>query len=258
MRRCLGPPWHAPLVPLAAPAVLDAATTAGFWRDGFLRLPVQLAPDELRLLRERTDAVLADRRTSGVDHRLLGGRIRQVVHLTRHHPGFFPPPLRERFRALSEQLLGEPCVPTFDMLIVKEPGDEAVTPWHQDWSYAAHPFAPAGTPIPNRKLQFWLALDDVDEDNGCMQFLPGRHQGLLEEHVVAAGDPQDDGRLLALATCDGVGAVSCPLPAGACTVHVEGTPHMAGGNRTRDRRRRAYIFNFEPTPATTPMASPGR
>ena len=28
--------------------------------------------------------------------------------------------------------------------------------------------------------------------------------------------------------------------------HVEGTPHYAGGNHSTSRRRRAYIFNYEP------------
>jgi hypothetical protein len=39
-------------------------------------------------------------------------------------------------------------------------------------------------------------------------------------------------------------AVACPLRAGGATVHNYGTPHFTPPNRSANRPRRAYIFNF--------------
>ena len=217
-----------------------------FWQQGFIALSAQLSAPELASLQHGYDAMLNRANDCGVQDRFLGGRIRQIVHLSRHYPDFFPSHLVSRFRVIADTLLECPTHRTFDMLMVKEPGDVAETPWHQDWSYSQMPYAAAGTIIPNRKLQFWLALDEVDVQNGCLHFLPGVHRGVLSEHVVASGDSADEGRLLALRQCDASMAVACPLPAGGCTIHVEGTPHFAGGNHSPNRRRRAYIFNFEP------------
>jgi ectoine hydroxylase-related dioxygenase (phytanoyl-CoA dioxygenase family) len=216
-----------------------------FWRDGFIRLPRLLDDGSLAQLRSLCDRALR-REIACKGDRQLGGLIRQVMNPSRTDRGFVEHHGIERALAIGRLLLRGEVVYTFDMLIVKEPGDLHETPWHQDWSYSVSPCAPAGTPIPNTKLQFWVALDDAEVDNGCLHFVPGAHHGRLREHVVAAGDPADDSRLLALRDQRVDGAVACPLPAGGCSIHVEGTPHYAGGNRTADRRRRAFIFNVEP------------
>ena len=132
----------------------------------------------------------------------------------------------------------------FDMLISKEPGQLNETPWHNDYAYSGVPVAPPGRISALKSVQFWVALDPVDERNGCMQFIPGSHRLPSPEHFVASGTDDDPGRLLATEDVDPTQAVSCPLPPGGCTVHSTGTLHFTGGNATSDRPRRAYIFNF--------------
>jgi len=44
------------------------------------------------------------------------------------------------------------------------------------------PFAPAGVIMPNDRLQFWVALDDVTVETGCMQFVAGAHREGMREH----------------------------------------------------------------------------
>jgi len=56
--------------------------------------------------------------------------------------------LHERTEALAKQLLGEDMVFDFDMLISKDGGSPAETPWHQDESY--WPDLPD-----KRALSFW-------------------------------------------------------------------------------------------------------
>jgi ectoine hydroxylase-related dioxygenase (phytanoyl-CoA dioxygenase family) len=101
--------------------------------------------------------------------------------------------------------------------------------------------------MPLTQVQFWVALDDVDLDNGCMQFVPAHHHDGTAAHVVASGDPDDSGRLLAYADVSEASpelAVACPLAAGGATIHTALTPHATGPNTTTDRARRAYIFNL--------------
>lgn len=76
-----------------------------------------------------------------------------------------------------------------------------------------------------------------------MQFVPRRHGEPSLTHTVVSGDPDDEGRLIALVDFDASGAVPAPVPAGGCTVHLPGTPHFTGTNLT-SRPRRAYIFNI--------------
>ena len=49
------------------------------------------------------------------------------------------------------------------------------TPWHQDESYWLN--------MPDKRaVSFWVALQDVNVDNGCMWFVPGSHKLPLREH----------------------------------------------------------------------------
>jgi ectoine hydroxylase-related dioxygenase (phytanoyl-CoA dioxygenase family) len=186
--------------------------------------------------------------------RQLGGLTRQIMLPDRHHRIFRDNPAVEAARGIARDLVR--CADPqffFSMLIYKPAGHPHATPWHQDMSYARMPFTPAGTLWPGDVVaQFWLALDDVDESMGCMEFIPGAHLGPMPEHCIAAGDPADDGRLLAIvdpaATLDLGAAVKCPLQAGSATVHGYTTPHFTGPNRSA-RGRRAFIFSFANMPA---------
>jgi len=223
---------------------------AKFDADGFLAFD-HIADDavvaELGL---RYDQMLAGEIDCQPTDRKLGRITRQIMLPSRYHRTFQDNPAREAGRQIASELLATPDPAfVFDMLIYKEPGQTATTPWHQDMAYAAMPFvAPGQSMKPGMFVQFWLALDDVDVENGCMHFIAGQHREPLLEHYVAAGEPTEEGRMLAIKEPEKLldlgKAVACPLRAGGATVHGYGTPHFTSGNRTRDRRRRAYIFNF--------------
>ena len=219
--------------------------------DGYLVLDQFLDADTLASLRDAYDEVI-DRSVAAAGDRMLGGITRQVMIPSAAHPAFDRnPAVRDAIR-IGRQLFGtEDVRRSFDMLIYKPPGHPHSTPWHQDMAYAKNPTAPAGTHISLESIQLWVALDDADEENGCMHFIPGLHQKPLLEHYVASGDPQDDGRLLAITDpekqLDLSEVVAAPLRAGGCTMHTQGTPHYTPPNRSTDRPRRAYIFNVATT-----------
>ena len=218
-------------------------------RDGFVVIERLIDPDALEGLREAYDAILS-RQVVAAGDRWLGGITRQVMLACAAHPAFHQNDALDAAAEIAEQLLGAPPVRTFDMLIDKPPGHPHATPWHQDMSYAGVPFTPAGAHIPLETIQFWVALDDVDAENGCMHFLPGYYERPLLAHRVASGDPSDDSRLLALVDperqLDLSRAVAAPLRAGGATLHSYGTPHYTPPNRSADRKRRAFIFNLAP------------
>ena len=194
---------------------------------------------------------------------MLGGVTRQVMIPSREHPVFDRNDAVRTGIRIGRELLGTHDVHrSFDMLIYKPPAHPHATPWHQDMSYAQHPFAPAGSTITLESIQFWVALDDVDEGNGCMHFVPGFHRKPLLPHRIASGDPADDGRLLEIVDPDrelaGAAVTAAPLPAGGATVHSYGTPHYTPPNRSEDRPRRAYIFNVATVAATRAIASHDR
>jgi len=225
-----------------------------FRRDGFAAIPHLADRATVAALGAVYDAMLSGEIDASPTDNPLGMITRQIMLPSRYHALFRDNQALAAGRELARALLGVDAPdPVFDMLIYKEPGQLATTPWHQDFSYAQMPFTPAGAHIPcDEYVQFWLALDDVDEANGCMHFLPGAHRQPLLEHYVAGGDPHYSQRLLAIRDPAGVlpldTAVACPLAAGGATVHNYGTPHFTPGNVTTDRRRRAYIFNFTSRP----------
>lgn len=216
-------------------------------RDGFLVFDRFLEPDTLTALRAAYDDVLSGRVTASGDRR-LGELTRQVMRPSRDHATFDRNAAVDAALRIGRRLLGaEEVVRKFDMLIYKPAGHTHATPWHQDMAYDATPFAAPGTTHQLTSVQFWIPLDDVDDENGCMQFAAGYHTEPLLEHHVASGDPDDDGRLLAIVDpdtqIDASRIVVAEIPAGGATVHSYGTVHYTGPNRSADRPRRSYIVN---------------
>lgn len=227
-------------------------------RDGFLIKEGFADEATLDLLREAYEEVLAG---DAVGDRMLGGITRQVMVPSMSNPVFDDNPLVERGREVVRRLYGTTdAVRVFDMLIYKPAGHPHETPWHQDMSYAGMPYAPAGVQPVDGLVQFWVPLDDVDEDNGCMQFMPGHHTRPMLPHTVASGEPDDPARLLAIVDpeqhLDLTARAVAKLPAGGVTMHGYGTPHYTGPNRTTDRPRRAYIFNMATVEAHEALIAP--
>jgi hypothetical protein len=226
--------------------ILTEDEILGWKRDGFLVKEKFADAATLEQLRTAFDETLVG---DAIGDRMLGGITRQVMVPSQSHPVFDDNPLVELGKQVVRELHStSDAVRVFDMLIFKPPGHPHETPWHQDMSYAGMPFAPAGVQPLTGLVQFWVPLDDVDEENGCMQFMAGHHEQPLMPHFVAGGEPDDPARLLAIEDperhLDLERRVVAALPAGGVTMHGYGTPHYTGPNRSTDRQRRAYIFNI--------------
>jgi ectoine hydroxylase-related dioxygenase (phytanoyl-CoA dioxygenase family) len=93
-------------------------------------------------------------------------------------------------------------------------------------------------------LSCWMALDDVDVANGCMQFLPGTHL-LGRLPPVNLVNPQELASFVPAGALRDLQPRIMAMPAGSCTFHNGLTLHYASANST-DRPRRAMITIYMP------------
>lgn len=104
--------------------------------------------------------------------------------------------------------------------------------WHQDKSYWKNRF----TPINN--LTVWIALEDVDELNGCLYYIPRSHNWNIELPSVSFTDDKDSIKKFIpnkyLSEFDN--AVPAVLKAGQCTIHHSGLIHCSGKNTSSNTR----------------------
>ena len=221
-----------------------------FERDGFAVIDTLASAECVAYLKAAYEDILEGRVSGGDFDRHLGGLTRQIMMPHLCHPAFADNEALRNARAIASRLIHQEAPDLlFSMAIYKPPGHPHETPWHQDMAYAGRPVTETGTILPNDAIaQFWLALEDVDADMGCMEFIPGVYDRPMPEHYVASGEPDDEGRLLAMTQperdLDLETRVSCPLKAGGATVHGYATPHYTGPNHSATRGRPAFIFSF--------------
>ncbi|MCA8965532.1 MAG: phytanoyl-CoA dioxygenase family protein, partial [Planctomycetes bacterium] len=140
-----------------------------------------------------------------------------------------------RIAARCAQLLGVDALRFWhDQVFCKPPQHPGVVPWHQDYSYWTRT-------APARHITMNLLLDDADEANGCLQFVPGSHRwGLLPKVPFDAPIEAVRAHLPAGAAWQ---PVAVPVRAGQATIHHSHVLHGSDANRS-DRWRRAVVLNF--------------
>ncbi len=160
-------------------------------------------------------------------HALGAWRVGQGFHDLLWNPAFTVP---------ASQLLGGAVRFWHDQLFCKPPHHGGVVAWHQDYSYWTRT-------QPMAHLTCWIALDDADCHNGCLQYVPGSHRWELLPITGLAGDMHairqvlDDDQWSRLQN-----PLSIELPAGCAAFHH---PLMVHGSRENftDRPRRATVIN---------------
>ncbi len=135
-----------------------------------------------------------------------------------------------------EQVLGPNLILIMSHLIVKRPGDGLPVAWHQDNTYW---HSVQGTDV----TTVWLAIDDTDRENGCMQVIPCTHDGYPEMEKVRS-DGEDLLGLTVNVTPEMVDeAVSLEMKAGSLSLHDSFILHGSDAN-TSGRRRAAYTMRY--------------
>jgi ectoine hydroxylase-related dioxygenase (phytanoyl-CoA dioxygenase family) len=121
--------------------------------------------------------------------------------------------------------------------ICKDPLVGRATPWHEDSAYWA-----GRLDRYDKIVTVWLALDDVDRSNGCMQVLPGSHLegGFSRYEGVDSSAHTFGSRISGL---DIGKAVAFELRRGECSLHDGRIKHGADANRS-ERRRLGYTMRY--------------
>ena len=84
-------------------------------------------------------------------------------------PEFLAAIQNEQIKSISNSLIGEEVSTMRTMIVNKPSQSKTPLPWHQDIS--------ASWPMSMRPiLTIWIALDEVDEENGCVEWLSGSHK----------------------------------------------------------------------------------
>lgn len=136
-----------------------------------------------------------------------------------------------------EDILGPDIICWASHYFCKLPNDPKEVPWHQD--------APYWHLSPTRTVTAWLAIDDADEENSAMRFIPGSHRSGYIEH----GDSHDSAILdLEIPNPDEIGEpVSNDLRAGQISLHADTLAHGSLPNKSNRRRCGLTIRYCSPT-----------
>ena len=160
--------------------------------------------------------------------------LKQIQHLEAHYK-WFADWMYDRPQKLAEFLLGEDVVPKNLQYFNKVPGMNQPTPPHQDGYYFMLQ--------PPVALTMWLALDEVDETNGCLCYVPGSHRQGLRRHARTRTLGFSQG-VMDYGEADKTSEIACPAQAGDLLVHHALTIHRAAKNSHPTRQRRALGFIF--------------
>jgi len=156
--------------------------------------------------------------------------IKQLFDISDYDP-FFQSVLKgSKVEEMAQILLGEKTSRGFVEYFNKPAGVGKPTPPHQDGFYFKL--------SPPNALTFWIPLEDVDEENGCLRYVAGSHKRGMRTH----------GRTQTLGFSQGItdfgldldkdNEVSVPAKTGDVLVHHAMTVHRADGNNSADRSRK--------------------
>lgn len=216
-------------------------------RDGFLAIDRATSmPDAVRIraIAERLVAARAGYREGALFDALGAAdgdmpRFTQIINPHNYARELRDTEFARNALAMAQAILGPEARFSTDLLLVKPPRTGGATPWHQDEAFRDPAYD-------RHDVSIWLALQPVDETNGCMSFVAGSHRGPVLEHGLLGGDSRVHA-LECRGEFDEAGAVCCPLPMGGATLHQGRTLHQAGPNRSAAPRY-AYVMIFDIPP----------
>lgn len=229
--------------------ILTAEQIEQFHRDGYVTLGSVMSEEELApiegVFEQFITGQVADMgrdfcdMSGPYDRTFEDFSLVNAVLPRRYRPEIGDNLFERRCASVARQLVGQTAVLDYDQFLAKRPNKpDAVFTWHQDLGYW-----PTGTPEP-LTATCSLALDDADEENGCLRVVPGSQKGDLRPHRPLHGEDRESSHILSVELTDEDPVVLLPLKRGDMTVHDEMIIHGSGGNSSKDRWRRTYITAF--------------
>lgn len=220
-----------------------------FERDGFLILPGCFSHDEVALLGARLPALFAEPTEANIRER-GGGEVRTAMGLHQRDPVFDALSRHPRFVGPAMQLRGPALYIQQTKVNVKAAFEGEQWQWHYD--FATH-HAEDGVAAP-LALNLHVFLDDVNEFNGPLWFIPGSHRAgpaaawldtESTSYPLWIVEREATARLIADARRDGgAGIVSATGAAGTALIFGDALVHGSPPNMSPwDRRIFSLILN---------------
>ncbi|QDU81593.1 Phytanoyl-CoA dioxygenase (PhyH) [Polystyrenella longa] len=161
--------------------------------------------------------------------------LKQINYLD-NDPWFASIPLMERWTDLAKDLLGEDVTSKAPQWFNKPPATNHPTPPHQDNYYF--------NLVPPKVCTMWLALDDVDKENGCLRYLPGSHLEPIRPHLRTSVLGFSQG-IEEYTDKDFAREVAIEMQPGDLAIHHGDTIHRADANQSTSRHRRSFAVVFQ-------------
>lgn len=169
--------------------------------------------------------------------RLESGEIipRKIMYPFFKHPAFQKFVLNDRFNSVIEEFIGNTPLLLTDQVFMKPPQHGGPKPYHQDDFYFQ--CFPA-----DQVITAWIALDDVDEENGCLRYISESHKvGIIPHSPISEAEPHNlvppDDRI----NMDN--EELAPVHKGGVVFHHSQTLHSSHRNYS-DRWRRGYATHW--------------
>lgn len=222
-------------------SILQLEQIEFYQENGFIKLEQVLSEQEIRELTSAMDEVMTAPSAQSIQthgKRDLYYRVlNQRVNTWRDHGVMARYTMHPKLAQIAMELSGAPGIRVFhDHALWKMPQDSKETPWHQDFPYwpMVHPGA----------LSVWIPMQDVDESNGCMMFVPGSHKvGKLKG--INLVDPENIYDFVKGTEIEKTRPVKVPLKAGDITFHSGLTFHYAHANLS-DQPRKVLAIIYMP------------
>lgn len=215
-----------------------------FHRDGYLNGGVALSEDEVDVLRSELECVIESRDRSDVAQPVLLRNLNrsrpdepvwQVVNIWEVSEPYEDLLSRPKITEEIAQLTGASELRIWhDQIQYKPARVGGVNMWHQD-----APLWPIIKPM--TEVSAWVALDDVDVENGCMSMVPGSHQWGDQISFIRDLDGYD--AMPDLFEGNEVTVVQRPVRKGEVHYHHALTWHGSHAN-TSERPRRAIAIHY--------------
>lgn len=234
-------------LPRLPPQAMEA-----YKRDGYIALEEISPPEEVEMIRKTLFRLFEEgagfKEGAQYDFSARDNPGKPATYPSLHNPSHYAPELKRTLfhkhaAQLAKAILGKDAALYGEHSLLKPAARGPATPWHQDEAFRAPDFE-------YREVSIWLALQPVDKDNGCMQFLPGSQYNPVLMHDSPGGD-RTLHPLECLADIPVEQAVPVPLKAGGCTAHDIRTLHHTAPNRSEGPRL-AYILIFNLPPVHRP------
>jgi len=140
------------------------------------------------------------------------------------------------WKNLAEALVGEEANSQDPEWFNKPPGTDHVTPPHQDNYYF--------NLKPAHVVTIWMALDRVDDENGCLRYVTGSHREGFRPHDASNVLGFSQG-ITDYGPADESREAKIHLEPGDVVAHHGMTIHRAEANHSATRNRRAFAMVFK-------------